>query len=94
MEKKKIEWLEILFWMIMIVLFIMILTRIFGKSATDIQIYLAFFASLLIIMGRIIKLNNNFGKLSREIGEFKIKTINSFDKIKEDINSIKKKLKV
>jgi len=34
---KKINWLEILFWLIMIVLFIMILTKIVGSSATDFQ---------------------------------------------------------
>jgi len=34
---KKINWLEILFWLIMIVLFIMILTKIVGSSAIDVQ---------------------------------------------------------
>ena len=87
MKTKRIERLEILFWIVMIILFIMILSRIFGKSATDTQIYLAFFTGLLIIMGHIFKLN-------REFGEFKIRSINSFNSIKKDINLIKKKLKI
>jgi len=85
---KKIEWLEILFWIIMIILFIMILSRIFGHSATDIQIYLAIFTGLFIIMGHILKLNNNIGKLNREIGEIKIQMISSFKKVREDISKL------
>lgn len=85
--EKKINWLEVLLWIIMAVLFIMILSRMFGKSSTDIQIYLAFFSGLIIIMGYI-------GKLNREVGEIKIQMINSFKKVKEDTSLIKKKLKI
>ena len=92
--KKKIEWLEVLFWIVMVILFIMILTRIFGNSATDVQIYLAFFTSSLIIVGYLIKSNNNTNNLSRELEEFKMKTIHSFDNIKQDIILIKNKLKI
>jgi len=91
---KRIGWLEILFWIVMAILFIMIMTKVFGKSATDIQIFLGFFTGLLILMGHIIKLKGDVNHLNREFGEFKIKTINSFKNLKKDISSIKKKLKI
>ncbi len=94
MKYKKIELFEVLLWIVAIILFVMILTRIFGNSATDTQIYLGFFTSLLIIIGHIIKLNTNIGDINRELGEFKIKTINSFDNLKSDMELIKNKLKI
>lgn len=66
--RRKIETLEILFWIVILVLIIMILTRIFGKSATDIQIYLGFISGLLILVGFIMRVNDNVSKLNREIG--------------------------
>ncbi len=84
---EKINWLEILFWIIILLLFIMILSRIFGKSATDIQIYVGFISGLLIIMSYIVKMN-------REIGEIRLQTANSFEKVREDMDKIKEKLKI
>ena len=69
----------------MSVLFIMILTRIFGSSATDVQIYLGFVSGILIVMSFIARLN-------RETGEMKIQMKNSFDKVKDDIANIKKNI--
>lgn len=80
---KEINWLEILLWIILIAIFIMILTRIFGKSATDVQLYLGFFSGLLVVMGYLAKLN-------REFGEFKIEVRNALEQIREGINNLKK----
>ena len=90
--QNKIEPLEILLWIVMLILFYMILTRIFGHSATDIQIYLGFISGFLIIMGFFMRSNDNYNKLNREVGEIKISMTHSFQKIKEDINEIKNKL--
>ncbi len=91
--EKKINWLEILLWAIMVVLFIMILTRIFGNSATDIQIYLAFFSSLVLVAGYMISSNNkimsHIVKLNREVGEIKAE-VNSFRKDKEEVEKDQK----
>jgi len=93
METRKINLLEILFWIVMIILFIMILTRVFGKSATDFQIYLGFFTGLLIIMGHIVALMSNINNLNREVGELKASMINSFKKAKEDINRLENRVR-
>ncbi len=86
MEKQgKIEWLEILFWVVMIILFIMILTRVFGNSATEIQIFLGFVTGFMIIMGFIAKHH-------REIGEIKINMKHSFAKAKEDMDRMERKI--
>ncbi len=84
----KINWLEILFWIVMIALFIMILSRLVGSSATDIQIYLGLFTGLFIIMGYIIKLIENNSSLNRELGEMKTNMVNSFERVKSDMNKI------
>lgn len=84
MKKNKINWFEIVFWIVIIILFIMILTRIFGKSATDIQIYLAIVMVMITIMGHIVKMN-------REIGEMRVHMIESFKRVREDINKLQKK---
>ncbi len=54
------------------------LTRIFGHSATDLSITAAFFISLA---GFLYNLN-------REFGEFKVKTIMSFEKVHTDLSKI------
>ena len=95
MSKKKINWFVIIFWAIIIILTIMILTRIFGNSATDVQIYITLIMGMLVIMGYIVKGN-------REIGEIKVGmqyiistgVKEGFTKIKEDMSLIKKKLKI
>lgn len=96
--KKRINWLEVLLWIVMAVLFIMILSRIFGRSATDIQIYLAFFSGLLLIMNYTGKLNREVGEIKfqiadtkKQIGGIETRMINSFKKVREDINKLQKK---
>ncbi len=79
----RINWLEVLFWIIILLLLAMVLTRIFGHSATDVQIYLAFISGLLVVMTQIVKMN-------REIGEIKIQMKNSFRKVRDDIEKLKR----
>jgi len=82
--KMKFGWLDVL----MIILFLLsvyfILTRIFGHSASDLTITISLFGFLAV----------GLYALNREIGEFKIRTIHSFDNISKDMNLIKKKLKI
>lgn len=81
---KKINWVDILIIILFILAVYFILTRIFRHSASDLAISVTLFTLLAAALYR----------LNREVGELKIRTINSFDKLREDINSIKKKLKV
>ena len=71
-----------------IILFILavyfIFTRILGHSASDLTIIVTLFT---LLAGALYRLN-------REFGELKIKTVNSFDRLKNDMNLIKKRLKV
>ena len=83
--KKDIKWLEVLFWVVIIILFIMILTRIFGNSATDTQIYLGFMTSLVAIMIFI-------AKHYRETGEIRRDMMYNFLKVKEDMIRIESKI--
>lgn len=81
---KKINWIDIVLVILFILAVYFILTRIFGHSASDLAISVTLFSFLA---GALYKLN-------REFGEFRIRTINGFDKLKEDTNLIKKKLKI
>lgn len=85
MRYRKIEWIEILFLIIIIILFVMILTRIFGNSATDVQIYIGFITSLVAIMIFI-------AKHYRETGEIRRDMRHNFQMVKEDINRIESKI--
>lgn len=77
---KKISLIDIIIILLSILAVYFIITRIFGHSATDLTISVTLFT---LLGGLLYKLN-------REIGEFKIKTMNSFKMLKEDIESIKK----
>jgi len=80
----KLTWIDIVLVILFILSVYFILTRIFGHSATDLAISVSLFTFLA---GLLYKLN-------REIGEFKIKSINSFDNLKQDMILIKKRLKI
>jgi len=84
---------DIMLFGIIIILLIMIMTRIFRHSATEIQIYLGFISGFLIITGFIIKSLNNFSNLNREVGEIKINMKNSFEKVRIDINNLKSEVR-
>jgi len=75
----KVSWIDIAIILLFILAVYFILTRIFGHSATDLTISFTLFT---LLGGLLYKLN-------REIGEFKIKTINSFKMLKEDIKGLK-----
>lgn len=87
---QKITLWDILFWIIIIILLIMIMTRIFGNSATDVQIYLGFISGLIMIVGYILKLSNNINELNIKIMNTEHKMIDSFKKVREDINKLRK----
>lgn len=81
---KKINWIDIVLVILFILAIYFILTRIFGHSVSDLAISVTLFSFLA---GALYKLNGEFG-------EFRIRTINGFNKLKEDTNLIKKKLKI
>ncbi len=93
----EINWIESILILILIILFVMILTRIFGNTATDIQVYLAFFSGLTAVAMYAINIHRDVSnyliKLNREVGEIKAEMINSFKKVRNDINEIKEKIK-
>ena len=91
---EKVNVWDILLWLMMAILLFMILTRVFGNSATDVQIYLGIITSMIVIVGYMMKLMENDSKLNREIGEIKTNMSNSFDKVREDMRLIKDKLKI
>ncbi len=82
----KIIWLDLIGIAFLIFAVYLILTTIFGNSATPIEVTLMLFLGIGSLFGSQIY------KLNREVGEIKINMKHSFDKIKDDINSIKKKL--
>ena len=78
---QKFGLIDVLLIVIFIAAVYFILTRIFGNSASDLTISVTLFT---LIGGLLYKLN-------REFGEFKIKTINSFDKIKIELEKLNSK---
>lgn len=82
MKINRFTWIDALTIILFLLAVYFILTRIFGHSATDLVISITLFGTL---GGLLYNLN-------REIGEFKVKTINSFEKMKKDIEEIKNKL--
>lgn len=76
----KIRWIDVLLFMLLVIALYLILTRVFGRSATDLQITVSLFTFLC---GLLYKLN-------REFGEFKIKVFNAFGELKKDIEHLKK----
>ncbi len=85
MKDEGFGWLEVLFWIVMTVLVIMILTRVFGHSATDVQIYIGIVSGFFLLTGYIMRMN-------REIGEIKIEMKYNFNKVREDIENINVKI--
>ena len=81
---RKLNWIDILIILLFLLAVYFILTRIFGHSASDLTITISLFTVLAMALY----------KLNREVGEIKIGMRNGFSRIKEDINSIKNKLKI
>lgn len=90
----KLRWINILLVLLFLLLIYLISTRLFGHSATDLTINITLFTFL---GGLIYYLNTNIMnhvvKLNREFGEFKVKTINTFERLKDDTKEIKNRLK-
>lgn len=80
---------EVLLFLIMAILLIMIMTRIFGHSATDIQIYIGVITGFFMMIGFIMKLFSNHGNLNREVGEMKIGMKNSFERVRDDFRMVR-----
>ncbi len=80
---QKINFVDLMIVGLFLLTVYFILTRIFGHSASDLTISV----SLFTFLGSLLY------KLNREVGEFKVKTINAFERLKEDISFIKKKRK-
>ena len=81
---KKISLIDVLIILLFLLALYFILTRILGHSATDLAITVTLFSLLATALY----------KLNREIGEFKIRSINTFDRLKDDLELIKNKLDV
>ena len=79
---KKIDFIDIIIIILLVLAVYFILTRIFGHTATDTTISVTLFT---LLGGLLYKLN-------REFGEFKIRTMNSFNNLKDDIKEIKERL--
>ncbi|MBI3051999.1 hypothetical protein HYY74_06105 [Candidatus Woesearchaeota archaeon] len=77
-KKSKISLIDAMIIILFLMAVYFILTRIFGHSATDLTIAITLFTLLGGMMYR----------LKREVGELKIKTINSFGRLNEDIRQI------
>lgn len=75
----RINLIDVLIIILFVVTIYFILTRIFGHSASDLTISISMFT----LLGSLLY------KINREIGEFKIKTINSFERLREDLNGLR-----
>lgn len=86
-----LTFLDILIVILFLLFVYFVLTRIFGHSATDLSIMMSLFSVLGTFLA---KGAYEVYKLNREFGEFKVKTIISFEKMHADMEKIKNKLKV
>ena len=78
----KVSFIDLLTIVAFLVVFYLILTRIFGHSATDMQLMVGVFTALMIYLA----------KLDREIGESKIDTKHRFGNIESNMNIFKDEL--
>ena len=78
-----VKWIDILIVALFLLSLYLVLIAIFGHSPTPFEITISVFTTLGILLYN----------LNREFEEFKIKTVNSFKNVKEDINKIKKGVK-
>jgi len=82
---------EILFWIFLIISLILLIWNVFGNSPSEFVALIAIVFTVLIkmwaISDRQLKLEMRFNALSNNIKD-------SFDKIKDDVSLLKKKLKI
>lgn len=72
--------LNVLFWILLIIGIILLIWKLFGNSPTDLAVITPFILMLIIKMWAV----------SDELKEFKHSVKSSFDKIKVDIDNLKK----
>lgn len=80
MNYKPLDWTKVLVILLFVLVVYMILTRLFGHSATDLAITLGLFTLLFV----------NQYQLNREVGEIKSALKYDFIKVKEDIQKVNK----
>jgi len=78
MNKKQI--LNILFWILLVIGIALLIWKIFGKSPTDLAVMMPFILMLILKMWSI----------SDELKEFRHNVKSSFDRIKTDMDNLKK----
>lgn len=89
--KLKLEWIDILIIIFAVLVIYMLLTILFGESATPIEVTMGLFGFLGGLFYKLTKdLTSSINKLNREFGEFRIRVVNSFDNLKKDIFGLKK----
>lgn len=98
MVKTKFSWVELLAIILFLLSVYLILTRIFGQSATDLVIGVGLFTFLGVL---IYNNMSQIAKLSREVGEIKVGVKNGFEKVSVDMKrlsegmqKVKNKLKI
>lgn len=79
----KVIWLDVLGIVFLLFAIYLILTTIFGNSATPIEVTLMLFLGLGSLFG------SQLYKLNRELGEIKVSMKQSFERVKGDIKEIK-----
>lgn len=84
----KVIWLDVLGIVFLLFAIYLILTTVFGNSATPIEVTLMLFLGLGSLFG------SQLYKLNRETGEIKVQMKQSFERVRGDIDLIKKKLNV
>ena len=89
---KKVDWKDIILWILFIIIVIFVFWYIFGDSPTFEQTILVFMIGVIFTI--TIKITQFTSSLNREVGEIKIGMKHSFNNVKNDINLIKKDLKL
>lgn len=80
--KYEIRWSQLLAIAVTILFLYMVLTRIFGHSATDFSLVLTAFGTLGTW---IINLESRFSTINREIGEFKTSMLHFRNEVMEKL---------
>lgn len=79
-----IDWKNILFWIFLIIAVILLIWNVFGNSPSE---FIAIISTIFMLVLKIWSISDRQIKLEVGVKE-------GFIKIKEDINLIKKKLKI
>ncbi len=83
---RRFSWFDVLIIILFLLSVYFILTRIFGESASDLTIIVSLFSFFGSLFVRTIYVIYN---LNREVGEFKVNSMSSFNRIKNDMGSLK-----